>query len=284
MIEGLRTIAPDIKVFIYLRPQYELVLSAYSTAVKSGRTMPIDLGKTERNHSYNYDRILSFWESAVGIENITVRRFLKQYFVGGSLINEFFAMLGIEMPGDMVIPPNRNTSLDAETVEFLRLANRSLPRRDTDGRNPDRNGLILALEKISKGPRITAPAFELAAIDEAFANVNQRVNERYFPGATETLFPPFTGAGAGDFQALGTERAVEIGVALWRASREAIAAKFAAGSARGERRGRGRGRRRRGETPAAEAETGGALEAFAEEETFIEDDEDEASEDAMDRD
>ncbi|MEJ0048249.1 MAG: hypothetical protein WDN04_20585 [Rhodospirillales bacterium] len=253
IVQALRGIAEDIRVLIYLRPQYELVLSGYSTAVKSGRLAPIDTGKTETNHNYNYDRMLSYWEGGVGIENIIVRRFLKQYFEGGSLITDFFAALGIPMPADLVIPPNRNSRLDAETVEFLRYANRSVPPRIEGLHNPDRNGLVRALENISTGPLIAAPPEELAAIDEAFADINQRVNERYFPGSKEPLFPPFAGE-EGAFFSLGTERAVEIGIALWREARKAALAKSGDGTTADEIpwRRRGRARVRPAQAPAAD--------------------------------
>jgi hypothetical protein len=225
VVQGLRTIAEDIRVFVYLRPQYELVLSGYSQAVKSGRTEPIDTSLSATNHYFNYDRMLSYWERAVGIENITVRRFLKQRFVGGSLITDFFTMLGIVLPPDIVIPPNRNVSLDAETVEFLRCANRVVAGRAKDAYSGGRLGLVSTLEDISNGPRIAAPAEELAAIDEAFSAGNRRVSERYFPGSTAPLFPPFAGEGAGEIVTLTTERAVEIGIALWRETRALAARK-----------------------------------------------------------
>jgi hypothetical protein len=259
IVQGLRTIAEEIRVFIYLRPQYELIVSGYSQAVKSGRTEPIDTGLSVTNHYFNYDRMLSYWESAVGIESITVRRFLKQQFVGGSLINDFFATLGIVLPPDIVIPPNRNISLDAETVEFLRCANCIAARRGKDGHIEGRRRLIGALEDLSKGPRITVPAEELAAIDEAFAAGNRRVNERYFPGSTAPLFPAFAGEGAGEIFTLTAERAVEIGIALWRESSSAAARKRAIGAAPGDWRRpiRGYGRSRHKATRAVENEAFG---------------------------
>jgi hypothetical protein len=214
LVDGLRETSDKIRVLIYLRPQYELVVSSYSTSVKSGRATPIRLERGPAEHYYNYDRMLGLWESVVGIENIQVRRFLPREFTGGSLISDFFAALGVEPPPDLQVPDPRNRSLDANTLEFLRIVNEQMPKFVDGNLNEARADILAGLQQISSGPKFTVSGAALAEIDATFTAANQAVAERYFPGSS-TLFPPFTAADTPPSPPLGVREAVEIGLALW---------------------------------------------------------------------
>jgi len=242
LVEGLRTISDDIRVLIYLRPQYELVVSSYSTSVKSGRATPIRLERSAHEHYYNYDKILELWEKAVGIENIQVRRFLPREFVGGTLISDFFTALGMAVPAELEVPGPRNRSLDANTLEFLRIVNENMPKFVDGDINEARAEILAGLQRISSGAKFMVSGAALAEIDTTFATSNQAVAERYFPGGGP-LFSPFTAVDTVPSPPLGVREAVEIGLALW--------------SERGPRK-----RRRRLTAPAAlEAETDAAAAA-----------------------
>ena len=224
LVDGLHEIASRIEVLIYLRPQYELLGSSYSTAVKSGSTAPIDLPKYLHKPLFDYDAVLARWESIVGIEHLSVRRFARARFVGGDLIEDFFHAIGREVPAGLTVPPERNARLDTDCLEFLRIANHYLPRVKGGNLNSDRTGLASALARLTlgtpQGPASHIPAAFCAQVEAAFADCNARVAARYFPQEAETLFPAFTPAETGPVREFDIDRAVEIGLALMMETRQ----------------------------------------------------------------
>ncbi len=216
LVHGLRQVTPTIRVVVYLRPQYELAPSWYSTSIKSGNTEPFSPPLGDGNYFYNYDKLLRNWEAVVSQGNITVRLFDRAGFVGGNLIDDFFAAIGQHRPGGLIVPSDKNTSLDAQTLEFLRLANKHVPWFVNGAQNSYRPALLQTVEAISGSSSPIADAITLGRIDAVFRDSNRRVAERYFPGMKD-LFPSFTpsqpGANSGT---LSTARAVELGINLWK--------------------------------------------------------------------
>jgi hypothetical protein len=219
LVADLRRICPEIRVVIYLRPQYELVLSAYSEAVKSGRAKPMNVELNEDTHFYNYDMMLSLWEMAVGIENIRVRLFHRDEFAEGSLITDFFRTIDMEVPESLELPGPLNRSFDAYTLEFARIANAVTPREDR-GVGPWLLHLQNALERISSGPKFTAGGPELAELDRTFAASNAEVARRYFPERNGVLFAPFNELERPSSPPLTTRKVVELTIELWREATE----------------------------------------------------------------
>jgi hypothetical protein len=238
LIDGLRTVCPDIRVIVYLRPQHELVLSMYSTAVKGGRYTPLRIGRKDHTHYYNFDLMLSCWEAVVGIDNITVRLFQPEEFFGGTLIDDFFHTLGMATPAGLKMPDKINKSYDADTLQFARIGNEILPKSERKGSGMQ-GGFLHALAQVSTGPKFTAAGSELAELDESFRLSNARVARRYFPDRNGVLFAPFTGTETPDPPELTPERAVEIAIGLWRNGRQKKA-----------RETLDKTRRKRGELPA----------------------------------
>jgi hypothetical protein len=218
LIRGLRDISRDIRVLVYLRPQYELILSSYSTAVKSGRAGQINFDRTGSEHYYNYDKMLALWEEVLGIQKITVRRFLPAAFAGGTLLTDFFDALGVPQPPGLVMPEALNRSLDANALEFLRIANELLPKFVDGIANPQRASLVGALDRVSTGPKFAVPADSLAQIDALYADSNAAVAKRYFP-QLDRLFPAFASYDTQPSEPLSVEKAVQIGLALWSNAR-----------------------------------------------------------------
>ena len=216
LVDGLRQICPDIRLVIYLRPQYELVLSAYSQAVKSGsaETMRVELDEDTR--FCNYDIMLSLWEKVLGIENIQVRLFRREEFAEGSLIADFFRTIGMEVPEGLELPGTLNPSLDAYTLEFVRMANATKPRHDGVDTGSWLPQLMSALERISAGPKYIAASQELAELDRTFQASNEKVARRYFPERDGVLFQPFNEVDRPSSLPLTARKVVELTVALWQ--------------------------------------------------------------------
>jgi hypothetical protein len=214
LVTNLRSIADEIRVIVYLRPQYELVVSFYSTAVKAGSPAPIRLDRTEEDFRFNYERMLNAWEAAAGAENMHVRLFSKDKFHGGSLIADFFNVLGVDLPARMRAGRVRNRSLDTEAVEYLRLVNEHLEGESGAARSAARRRIMLALDQISSGGGVTADPEKLAQFDNAFAESNGRIADRYFPEAGGQLFPPFKDPGVHTTTALDPARIMKISLAI----------------------------------------------------------------------
>ena len=217
LVQGLREVATDIRVVVYLRPQYELAPSWFSTSIKSGNTEPFSPPLGDGNYFYNYDKLLRNWEAVVSPANMTVRLFSKQEFIKSNLIDDFLFALGINRPDGLTIPSDKNRSLDAETLEFLRLANRQVPWFVDGEQNAYRPALLQAIEAISGSSGPVADAGTLSKIDIAFKESNRRVASRYFPERGD-LFAPFASnrpeTSSGNM--LTATRAVEIAIELWK--------------------------------------------------------------------
>jgi hypothetical protein len=230
VIATLRVISDDIRVVIYLRPQYELLPSAYSTGVKGGRTTVCRTPRAH-DHFFNYDRLLSLWENALGDgarERITVRLFNRREFKGGTFLADFFDVMGMPMPGWAATAKTLNPRLSAAALEFLRLVNlateTSPDNRKQERQAMDRHALVLALEHYPDDGGLVVAADMLRNTDQLFVESNKAVAARYFPQRAEPLFPPYKQPdGATDAAALTPEQSVEIALHLWQSRTDALA-------------------------------------------------------------
>ncbi len=70
----------DIKVIIHLRPQIDLAVSLASTAARVGKQVNLDWFDSVRgqNPYYNYDQLVTRWESVFGAENIALVAFKRE--------------------------------------------------------------------------------------------------------------------------------------------------------------------------------------------------------------
>lgn len=215
LIGTLRPLAERVRVIVFLRAQYELFPSSYSTRVKGGQLEPEQVPESPGNLYYNINKMLKRWEAAVGIENMTVRRFGRAWFTGGDLVATFFEAIGMAMPAGLVIGRERNKSLDGQTLEFLRLANAHLGPEDGQDGNRLRIWLLEALQSVTgRGGPVASPE-QLAEIDRLFLASNRRVAARYFKGERR-LFPAYDPEGRPEVMPLTVERAVAIGMAMIR--------------------------------------------------------------------
>jgi hypothetical protein len=141
----------EIKIIIYLRRQDKFLLSAYSTAVIGGRTEPFGLpSKEEIEQRYDYWNILQKWESVFGKENIVVRVFEREQMIGGNPLSDFTNLLEIDITKRYKIVKPLNESLDADSLEFLRLINRYIPIFIDNDFNQNRVKIIQFLRHYSK--------------------------------------------------------------------------------------------------------------------------------------
>lgn len=187
LYDMLRPYFDRMFIVVYLRRQDEFLLSTYSTSVKTGLRWPLALPPEgfKRDRRYDYWKLLSRWAGVFGRDAMICRRFERSALKGGDVVEDFLETVGVENDPAFERPPNKNESLDAVSLEFLRLMNGYL-----GSRGPVRFRLHQLLAKIGKGPLLTLPAEELAEFMGTLRESNRKVAEEYFGGARDDSDDP----------------------------------------------------------------------------------------------
>lgn len=187
-------IAESVRVVVYLRRQDDHLLSRYQQVVKVGETRRLAERTRELDLSavYDYAARLRTWQELVDPETLVVRRFERESWPGGSLYQDFFEATGIN--GDAASwdhVDTRNESLDAETVEFLRIVNVYLVEQEhaTPG-VIDHRRLVRRLRAGSSGPALTLPDDLLAEFMDRWAESNTAIAREYLDDPDGDLFRP----------------------------------------------------------------------------------------------
>ena len=237
-----------ITVVVYIRRQDDYLLSTYSTTIKSGRTRPLMIPTGPRvERRYNHAALLSRWAKVFGREAIICRKFEKTSLLDGNVIRDFLDAVGISQDLPFEWPEVANESLDANTLEFLRLFNNHIPRFVEREVNATRGNLVKLLNEISAGPLATLSNEELADFMSQFRESNREVAREYFggelAGSDDPLFAPRADTRERTLQpVLTVERAVEIAAWLWQQKQAEVERLEASLAGREERPGK---RRRR---------------------------------------
>ena len=202
-------VTSNIKVIIYLRRQDAFFASEYSQKVKGGRSIHFDPRAKVKASVYDYSLILDQWAAEFGQENIIVRPFEREQFLDHDLIADFRQLVQIAPDTELKPALLKNASLDAQTVEFLRLANTYLSRWSGDKTNRARDKLVAALEQISDGPKIGMAAPDAKAFYARFEEGNRLVASKFL-GRAGGLFMKLPGDDDGEAPSLSAMQAVEI--------------------------------------------------------------------------
>ena len=185
-------IAGSLRLVVYLRRQDDHLVSRYQQVVKTGETRRLKEWASHLDWSkdYDYHARLRGWERLLEPDEVVVRRFERDGFANGSLLQDFLDSAGIDARAEELRQvPVRNISLDAETVEFLRLLN--IYRVENEGARVgliDNRGLVERLAEHSTGPILTLPVLYLDRFMAAQEQGNRAVARRYLRDATGELF------------------------------------------------------------------------------------------------
>ncbi|MEI9930863.1 MAG: hypothetical protein WDM89_10015 [Rhizomicrobium sp.] len=223
--DWLSPLFDEITIVLYIRRQDDYLLSTYSTSIKTGATHALRMpNERSMQMRYNHWDLLSRWVRVFGREHIVCRKFERAALKSGDIVDDFLDICGID-PAGYSRPQDANESLDAESLEFLRLFNAHVPRFEGGGINLSRNNIVTLLSGISNGPLITLPPEDLAAFMKLFEDSNRRVAIEYFGGARDgdgdPLFSPPSDKRARTRHAgLTVDRAVEIAAYLWQRKQE----------------------------------------------------------------
>lgn len=180
------------RVVVYLRRQDDHLCSRYQTVVQRGevRRLTVRLEQMRFASTYDYHATLRTWQRLVDPTKIVVRPFDRDRFVGGSLLQDFLRAADIHASVDEFEQVGvRNESLDAESVEFLRILN--LYRVEHEGARVgliDNRSLVGRLARASTGPTLTLPSETLDAFMAQWAESNQRVAHEFLDDGSDRLF------------------------------------------------------------------------------------------------
>lgn len=188
-----RNNARSLRVVVYLCRQDDHLVSRYQQEVKRGetrrltdRTLHLDFAEI-----YDYATRLTQVAEVLEPDEMAVRRYDRETFTGGSLLADFLEAAGIDVPLEQWdLPQAHNVSLDAESVEFLRLLN--LRRCQHEGANTrwmDNRRLHRALGTMADGPTLTLPEPTLDDFMAQFEEGNRQVARRWFGEDGGELFP-----------------------------------------------------------------------------------------------
>ena len=186
----LRLYFDSVQYLVYLRPQSEMVVSAYSERIRRGETLSFNDHFNQRLKALNYWKSLRLWARVVGEERITPRLLTPDALVGGDLLDDFCAIAGIDRAG-LKTPPRMNTSLSAEAIALRRRLNRFLPVRNRKGARakPYQLALRLLERRLPQpGTRLQLTEDQNTSLLSDHAEGNEKLRARYFPERA-TLFP-----------------------------------------------------------------------------------------------
>jgi hypothetical protein len=198
-LERLRQLTDDIarsvRLVVYLRRQDDHVASRYQQVVKVGETRRL----VERVQAlnlrgfYDYRAKLARWQQTMEPTTLVVRRFERDSFVEGSLHQDFLDAAGVDARADDLKPVTLlNESLDAESVELLRILN--LFRVEHHGATAgqiDNRALIERLRSVTaadSGPTLTLPPEMQDAFMARWAESNRAVARELLGDPSGELF------------------------------------------------------------------------------------------------
>lgn len=191
--EFLEKLADNIEIVCYLRPQHDVCVSLFDTALKAGHC-DIDLlpdftssrGIWVSEEYFHFSELLLRWSSCFGPSNLTVRLFGKAELCGGSIIDDFLSVIGCKLHS-VIRPPNMNFSLDKYCQSVLNAINRAVRTGINGISGAKRAALIGLLERVSKGTSLKPHRTAAMKFFDQFAQDNELIRKQYFPSRS-TLF------------------------------------------------------------------------------------------------
>jgi hypothetical protein len=215
----------SIKVVVYLRAQGDAHRSAYSTYVKTGGTDAFRAPSPKLlRDRYFYDLLLQRWEQVFGPGAMDVRIYDPSGFPEEDIFLDFADLFdGMISISDLAREPQKNISLDAFTLAFLRAINRYVPYKSGARMSEVRGNLHDLVEKFASGPPFEGDAGIIDAVDATVDEGNESVRRRYFPDRPPPLFRPTArGAIAPTEEPEISDEAVRLMAFLWEAKQTQV--------------------------------------------------------------
>jgi hypothetical protein len=184
-------IGTRVRLLAYLRRQDDHLVSRYQQQVKVGWVQRLEEYAAEDwTARYDYLGRLRTLDRVLAPAELVVRRFERTSFPNGSIYQDFLDAAGVPADAEeLERGAERNQSLDAESVEFLRLLN--LYRVENNGAVPgliDNRRRARRLAEAATGPTLSLPAGRLDEFMAQWADGNTRVAQEYLHDPGGQLF------------------------------------------------------------------------------------------------
>lgn len=202
MIERLRRLLGDyhVRILVYVRPQHELLLSAYSTFLKSGGTKTLEEVSRERwlntdGVYFNYFRLVQRWWKVFSQDNVRVQVFQTQAMHQGDLYRDLISSFDGEWRDDIEIPERQNPPIGKELADLLYLANQHFPAFQEQDRAGWEMGQRFRREVINLFPtgrplRLLLPEDLKEETIDLFQPFNEKLAAKARPELNGQLFHP----------------------------------------------------------------------------------------------
>ena len=180
------------KVIVYIQPQHEMAISAYTNMVQNGGTRKSILPEPdENNFDLNYEKLLERWGKIFGMKNIFPRIFSKKELFNGDIKRDFVDYFGLDW-NDFEDVENENMSLNVETQLFLLEINPFLPLFIGDKLNMKRAHIVNLLSRNGRGKGLMPTREEAVNFFKIFSSSNEQVRKKWFPNRKELFEVDFS--------------------------------------------------------------------------------------------
>lgn len=129
LVNNFKAINCKVKIIVYLRRQDQIVQSLWNQLVKMfmKKTRPFKESIEAGDFNYfplDYYKHLKGIEKYVGKENLIVRPYERGQFENGSLYNDYFGLMGVELTDEFTYGKiASNVGLDGNFIEIKRIIN-----------------------------------------------------------------------------------------------------------------------------------------------------------------
>ena len=226
----VRIFADQITILLYIRRQDRVAVSYYSTRLKADSftddtVFPVIPNYGPLPEYYDYDSILTRYEKVFGRENIVVRLFEPDQFLGGDLLRDFRHACDIPDSSAFAAVGRENESLSEIGIRFFKRFNPRVPRFVNGRVNPHRHGVAAAFKDRYAGPGPVVSASDAKSFYQTFAASNRAVKDRYFSDRDGPLFDEdFSRYDARQGAAPGEDDLIDLAIDLWLERAAAIEA------------------------------------------------------------
>jgi len=196
-------IAEETEFVLYLREQSALLMSLYSTYIKSGGIEFGTFGQLDQKalpSFLNYRKLVERAEESFP-GAVTLRIFDRKQLRGGDVIKDFLEVVGLSEHEESLQVTRQNESLSVVALEVLKTINQKLPNIIDGEQNHARSYLIEDLTSIDRErdyKKPTLSAERLKTIKRLTKSDNRWIRDRYFP-EQKTLFAPVKAVARSEF-------------------------------------------------------------------------------------
>lgn len=172
------SIFSDVNIVVYLRQQFDLAVSHFSTTLKTGgKTTNVLPQNAEKNSYYNYYMLINLWHSK--FKKIIVNRFEKKALINESVVDDFvYKNINEIQCNNLIKNKNSNKSLGAKSLSFLYHINKTEPFIKEGKINSNRRHLVRFLEEINlKDDKIHLDCKDANEFQGVFFDSNSRLSD-----------------------------------------------------------------------------------------------------------